>query len=296
MLVEQVSQLPPIERYFYWIKERHSIYLKRGLSLPPAEWTEDTILKTFKFTNPFRENDRTTVWFRDNVREPLKDDGSVLWATIIFRWFNLIQTGEILRTSSTSAGPGGLMQYWDGAEAYQQLCHQPQWVTGAYIIKTPDGMTKLDGVIWCIDQVWKERHNLMNAMRDAKLLSNGWRLLLPFQYMGPFMAYEVISDLRWTQYFENAPDIMTWANAGPGAMRGLNRIHGRDLKYRSSRHDWCKEMRELLAVASAHLPADFPRLEMREIEHSLCEFDKYERVRCGEGRPRSIFKPHQERQ
>jgi hypothetical protein len=30
-------------------------------------------------------------------------------------------------------------------------------------------------------------------------------------------------------------------------------------------------------------------LEMRDIEHSLCEFDKYERVRLGQGKPRSKY-------
>jgi hypothetical protein len=30
---------------------------------------------------------------------------------------------------------------------------------------------------------------------------------------------------------------------------------------------------------------------MREIEHSLCEFDKYMRVKRGEGRPRSKYQP-----
>ena len=31
-------------------------------------------------------------------------------------------------------------------------------------------------------------------------------------------------------------------------------------------------------------------LEMRDIEHCLCEYDKYERVRLGEGRPRAKYK------
>ena len=31
-------------------------------------------------------------------------------------------------------------------------------------------------------------------------------------------------------------------------------------------------------------------MEMREIEHSLCEFDKYERVRLGQGTPRGRYK------
>ena len=33
------------------------------------------------------------------------------------------------------------------------------------------------------------------------------------------------------------------------------------------------------------------RLICVTIEHSLCEWDKYERVRLGQGRPRSIYRP-----
>lgn len=36
-----------------------------------------------------------------------------------------------------------------------------------------------------------------------------------------------------------------------------------------------------------HVPAD--QIDMRTIEHSLCEWDKYERVRLGQGKPRSKF-------
>jgi hypothetical protein len=36
--------------------------------------------------------------------------------------------------------------------------------------------------------------------------------------------------------------------------------------------------------------AQWPRWEMREVEHSLCEFDKYSRVRSGEGRPRGVYR------
>lgn len=41
--------------------------------------------------------------------------------------------------------------------------------------------------------------------------------------------------------------------------------------------------------ASSNLPADFPALEMRDIEHSLCEVGKYLRIDGGEGRTRSGF-------
>ena len=49
-------------------------------------------------------------------------------------------------------------------------------------------------------------------------------------------------------------------------------------------------MKELLDRSSMYLENYVPKLEMREIEHCLCEFDKYERTRLGQGRPRSFYK------
>jgi hypothetical protein len=48
-------------------------------------------------------------------------------------------------------------------------------------------------------------------------------------------------------------------------------------------------MFELLKFSPEYLSEKFPKLEMRDIEHSLCEFDKYERVRNGEGAPRGRY-------
>jgi len=92
-------------------------------------------------------------------------------------------------------------------------------------------------------------------------------------------------------FLDKALDILRWANAGPGAMRGLNRIHGRDLHYKSKKHDWNADMVELFSVRKRYLPFYIShKLEMREIEHSLCEFDKYERVRNGQGKPRGLYR------
>jgi hypothetical protein len=54
--------------FWYWISERHSIFLRRQEG-KPKPWTDDPILRDYKFTNPFRENDRGTVWLRENFLE-----------------------------------------------------------------------------------------------------------------------------------------------------------------------------------------------------------------------------------
>ena len=62
------------------------------------------------------------------------------------------------------------------------------------------------------------------------------------------------------------------------------------LTWDSNTLDWNAEMFERLKMADKYLEPHVPNLEMREIEHSLCEFDKYERTRLGEGRPRAKYK------
>jgi hypothetical protein len=132
----------------------------------------------------------------------------------------------------------------------------------------------------------------------------GWtKYLESFHGWGGFLAYEVATDLRHTRYLCDAPDIMTWANPGPGAKRGLNRLFGRPLKQEVSRSQAIEEMQAILSWSLKDMPTwvrsdakDFkrypkPRLEMRDIEHSLCEVDKYLRVQTGAGRPRAKFNP-----
>lgn len=118
---------------------------------------------------------------------------------------------------------------------------------------------------------------------------------------GPFMAYEVVTDLRHTRYLRNAKDIYHWANAGPGAIRGLNRLYGRDLnakpKATQTNLEMCRLMHDLNAYPGERFWDVFGplknrearRFEMRDIEHSLCEFDKYERVKRGEGKMRAKY-------
>ena len=295
-----------LSRYLYWQTERESIRIKKEEQGLPAPWTDDPILRDFKFCQVFREDDRTTRWFREHIREPLRHHPSVLMATVIFRWFNFIDTGRTLIKHD-------LHLKWDRKKAIEEITKQDKWITGSYIIKTPNGMDKVTGVAECVSHMWKDRLSIVNKISTQNMnLEDTWRLLKDYPYMGPFMAYEVVTDLRHTYLLENANDILTWANAGPGAMRGLNRLTGRELGFSKRSHDWNGEMNTLFSkVTEAGLNEDIRDLrrylrtdkaphaplhrstmkyEMREIEGGLCEFDKYSRMVKGEGRTRSVFK------
>lgn len=120
--------------------------------------------------------------------------------------------------------------------------------------------------------------------------------LCNFPYLGPFMAYEIVTDLSHTHLLNRAADIMTWASPGPGAARGAGRLVYWDpdrLSYerQSDRAEILEIMQHLLkeSRASANWPPQLGQWTMREVEHTLCEFDKYERARLCEGRPKQRF-------
>lgn len=275
-----------LDLYFYWIHERETIRMNKEVEQKPPPWTDDPILQKFKFCQVFREDDRTTRWFRTHIRDPWQENPEVLMATVIFRWFNFIETGRTLVRHN-------LHIEWDRKKAIEEITKQNKWVTGAYIVKTPNRMDKVTGVAECVSHMWSDREKLVEQIFATNSLEKSWNILREYPYMGPFMAYEVITDLRHTYLLRNAEDILTWANAGPGAMRGLNRLAGRDLDFSRRSHPWNEEMRNLWEISRERLNPnliDLDQFEMREIEGGLCEFDKYSRILNEEGRTRSVYK------
>lgn len=291
MKIEDVKKLSPEDRFWYWIKERHRVYLRRRAG-KPKPWTDDEILQSYFFTNPYRENDKVTVWFRKNVREPLRNDPRVLMATVIFRWFNLIYTGEQL-LKYPGNGDFGALDDWNRKAVVSRLSglrgHGAKIFTGAFMINSPPGKPKLEAICDRIQGVWKEREHLLSRWEDGVTLEGFHEALMTFDGLGGFMAYEIVTDLRHTYLLENAPDIMTWANPGPGCIRGLYRIAGIEIKNKSNATsppplpDVQARLQRLLRLSKTKLRG-MPPLEMREVEHSLCEYDKYSRALAGDGK------------
>lgn len=271
----------PEELFWYFISERHAVYINRMHEFPKP-WTKDPILQTYKFTNVFRQLDRGTVWLTDNFIKPHENDphdlilANVAW----YRMFNWTGTGELL----------GWRTSWPKAALTKKLVRAQkrgdQVFTGAHIVWGEPGLSKIDGVMKACTAVWQRRNLLARLARFHRSLEVTFEHLREIRGLGGFTAYEIVSDLRWTPLLQDARDVNTWANVGPGALRGLRRLNP-EMRTR----DGLNAMIDLLwrgtdpKVRGAHVP----RLELRDIEHSLCEFDKFCRVKFGEGRPRSKY-------
>ena len=270
---KRVLNSASIDLFWHWIAERHSIYLKRSLG-DPKPWTDDPILQRYKFTNVFRELDAGTRWMRENLTEPNRDRP---WPEIIgncghYRMFNLIATGEFI----------GWQQTWDAdywADALQERKDAGHPIfTHAHVVRSDFYEPKARSISRVVGTIYNISEELAEIARETQSLEQVFNRLLLLHLVGKFMAYEIVTDLRHTPVLEHAVDTMTWASLGPGATRGMQRL---GFNHRRG----AESMRELLRIAPDHLPdwVTAHGLEMRDIEHSLCEFDKYCRVYYNEG-------------
>lgn len=276
-----------IERYFAFCQERHAIYWRKQAG-QPWPWTDDSILREYKFTNIYRQLDKGTVWLTENIIKPYADHPELFFNIAAYRRYNWWMAAEIIGWIDDY--PKQHDKIIKRLYAYQK--EGGHVFTGAHMLNCQPGVDKITHVFkMVLPELWNNRDNI--CWYSENKLASWYKSMLTVNGFGPFLSYEVVSDLRWTRYLEDADDIMTWANAGPGAKRGIQRLlnlpvkHQKGLKYPND-GEYLAIMQALLELSKV-LPDWMPKWEMREVEHSLCEWDKYERARLGEGRPRSKY-------
>jgi len=259
--------------FWEFILKRHMIYRRRFELHLPKPWTEDPILQHYRFCNVFRELDMTTKWIRSHWREPYMCHPNLSFAMSVARQINHVSTLEAI----------GFPEQWNPKRVMKRMQKRKdaglQVYTGAYMLTGTLGGGKIEQTVMKIlDPLFKLNLNL----NCATLEEANSRLRMQAGF-GGFMAYEVITDLRHTPVLWSATDTMTWCHLGPGAVRGIKRLFPN-----VQRSEYLPRTQTLLSE-STRLPSWVPKLEMRDIEHCLCEFDKYMRVKLDEGRPRSRY-------
>lgn len=279
----------PVSRFFAFMAKREQLRLRKAAG-GPWPWSDDEILNTYKFTNVKREHDRTTLWMRKHWTGPHENRpaGEIIFNCALFRYFG----------TTEFAAAVGWQEKFD-AEAVVRVAGDRQRrgqkiFTGAYIIPSL-GIRRAKHEAVCriiLASVWQSRFQLASVAQQTqswRLVAERLRMLPGFGGTG-FLAKEVLQDVMQTPVLRNANDRNTWCPAGPGARRGLNRVFDRPLHQQMPEPKALSEMIFLFEQSPAHLPSFMPALELHDIQFQLCEFDKYERVRLGEGRPKSKYR------
>jgi hypothetical protein len=274
-----------VRRFLWFVRQRFRIYLKRKKGLP-RPWTDDSILDTYRFCNVYRELDTVTQWIGQQWRTPHEDYRDLWFAIVVGRFLNRPTTLAQL------ALPGR----WDRGHFLRVMATIKKSGTpifnGAYIVST-NGI-KMDKVLYLADRVfgplWERRKDLRPTSNDT--LAEYHATLMTQQGMGSFMAAQVVADLKYASPLKDAADWWTFAASGPGSRRGLNRIRGRAIKTAWPERVWKKTLRRLQNdhVNAFAVNKGMPAFHAQDIQNCLCEYDKFERARLGEGRPKQLFK------
>jgi hypothetical protein len=280
---------PDYTALFEWVTKREAIAKRRREGAMPP-WSDDPILANYRFCNVRREDDTVTKWIRLNIREVFGDHQLLFLMLCIARQVNWPETlASLIQTpdawpSGNGFSPGALEAAL-GARAAKGL---KVW-TGAYVIAA--------GSVKGVAKHTHVAHNVLAPLFDERLrftahfaarpsLESTHTLLASFNGWGAFMAYQAVVDMRFTRLLCDAGDIGSWAAAGPGTLRGLNRLHGRALNAPIRQTQALDEIRAIDRVVRAATGVD---MDFSDIPNILCETDKYLRVRNGEGKPRAGF-------
>lgn len=272
-----------------WIREREAIRRKKEELGRSPPWTSDPILAAYRFCNVRREDDLVTRWVAQHVRGSFAEHPFLWLMLCICRQVNWPATlAELVATEGAWPSREDFTPRRLGEALNARKARGDKIYTGAYMISAPatKGADKQAYIAeTVIGDLWHRRAEFSHPFRSLRhthelvMASSGW---------GAFMAYQAVVDMRFTRLLEGAPDVRTWAAAGPGTIRGLNRLHGRPVDAALSQARALDEMRAIYEVAERETGVPF---DFSDVPNTLCETDKYLRVQLGQGKPRARYVP-----
>lgn len=284
----------PLETLLYWVEERERIRIKKEEKrlLPP--WTDDRILQQYRFCNVRRRDDRVSRWLQKRVltdKYIAADLSSFLLFTALCRWINwppsieAIMKAGLWPVSADKLNFKAIGKLLDARE-------QKTW-TGAYMIRAEAVKDGAKGAFIAEQVVGQLRPRIGELVVKVGVGNkhNCWEWLCGHYSWGSFLAGQVVDDWTWTPLLRRANDLNTWAPIGPGSARGFNRMLGRPLKQPVFEEEFLHELQALRLLILEVLGHPERDVTLMDTQNVLCEFDKYTRVKNGEGRPRSTYKP-----
>ena len=289
----------------YWVKEREEIRLRKeggdGRFVRPFPWTDDPILREWRFCCVRREDDRVTRWIRTNIRERFAGHKHLWWMLCAARIINWPPTLERLMNMDSFGQQIGLYPgCWPSqpgfsptnvGEALEDM-RSMKWkvFTGAYVIPAPTvaGQTKGRYVAEVVlGNLWHNRSYFVEWFADPlRTISGTHKMLMKHQSWGPFLAYQAVVDMRFTPLLSDAPDVHTWCACGLGTVRGLNRLYGRPPTAKPPQEQLLEEVRLLwpLILRDTGINLDFS-----DVPNVLCEYSKMDRILNGGSPPRARY-------
>lgn len=279
--------------FVYWATERENVRKNREEGLPREQWTNDPIMAGFRFCNVSREDDRTTVWIKENLRDPWdqnSDSDEELFRVIAMsRFLNLPESLGLLTSQGviTPDTPIDWHDVHDTLQSYKDDDDKNRVFSGAYMVGAPPNERTYE---FGTEKVAYMCGVLNAAKLPTERTRQGFVEALTKQFgFGEFMSGQIAADLAYTRILRDAPDHRTWAPRGPGAMRGMNRALGLN----PNRAIPVAEYLEIGKLQMSMLPEEIVEgrsLTLHDVASNVnCETSKYLGMRDDGKKPKRKF-------
>lgn len=302
--------------YWYWIAERMNIWYNRTILRKLRPWTNDPILQEYSFTNVIRDLDKGTILYINNILkkidEPVPDlvkrKKEIVLNTMIYRLF-------IRKETMDAIGWFFELDKWDTQwtkakaelrkikKSGEPVFHNAYYINDLHAASpSPDNHDKTENAINLIETFWKPRLDEIYEFVTSHDMKDTLDFLSTLCCVGLFTAYEWVCDFalchRHTKNVIVPWDDDSYVNVGPGNKRGLDYIfiNKGNLSYHQCnfylRASWKHYMQRygyydrFVSQLPAFMQGD---VNLRVIEHDLCEVSKYLSAYYEVGRPKAKF-------
>ncbi len=269
------------DTYWRFAAERQAIFFKR-LKGEREPWTEDPVLRTYKFTNAYRASDRVSQFLiRHVIYEGEQDPEEIFFRILLFKTFNRIETWELL---NEELGQISWREY--DFRLYDRIItkakkNRRKIYSAAYIM--PSGgrsfghKVKHRNHLRLLKKIMED--GLPALICDAKSMHEVFELLRSYPMIGDFLAYQYATDINYSTLTEFSE--MSFVMPGPGAKDGLQKCFS-DFGGLSE-VDLIKLMADRQEDEFTRLGIQFQNLwdrplQLIDCQNLFCEVGKYARI------------------
>jgi hypothetical protein len=216
---------PVFDTYWRFAAERQRIFHQRVRG-EPAPWTDDRILYAYRFTNAYRAADRVSQYLIRHVAyQGDQAAEEVVFRVLLFRFFNKVATWERLRAAfGVPLARSFSVDHYD-AVLTRAFARGERLYSAAYIMPSAapgvrrKHLTHLQLLRTMLDDRLPQRLVECTSMRA------GYESLLGYRGIGPFLAYQLITDLNYTSVLDFSE--MEFVMPGPGGAQRHSKVFRR---------------------------------------------------------------------
>ncbi|MDD4289830.1 MAG: putative DNA base hypermodification protein [Patescibacteria group bacterium] len=288
------------KEFFNFIFDRQLLWYKRFCEKANI-WTKDKILQKYKFCNVYRELDKGTSYIIEKLKD-IKDRKVIFQNIVFYRFFNKYNLYEDLKIDIIKKFDNRTIQLL--TNNFNNLKKSGKTIfNDAYLISgNKTNEAKHIFILNNLQKIFESKslEKIIQKIDISKTPEESLEIIKEIPSVGNFLAYEIWVDLSYFNFFKNSWTDNDFVNIGPGAKWGLELIYNRKLK----NIEQLEKIYHLYGIQNEYLDkikknntswqeiahkkcfSNYPYLSIRNIEHSLCEFRKYTRLKEGLGKKR----------